>query len=283
MIKFNNIISSIENLAPLSGATAKIQKLYIEDIENFKIDKLVSLIESDALLSVNILKIANSPIYGFSSKITMVSQAVTLFGMMQVYGFIMKDMINKTIKAKTEVYGLSNERFNDICYLQSALLMQWYGKVDLNMARFLSSLALIMESGKLMIANEVSSSDYESEFLSGFKEAKEITEYEKELLDTTSYGLSSLIFQHWHLDSEYINILKSLDLDEISDKKIQKYVDILKVVIASINMKTILSKNSVLKACKLVKSMGLNPNEFANIALNLKKSYVQELDSRVKT
>jgi len=281
MMKFSNIISSIDNLAPLSGATAEIQKLYVDDIENFKIDKLVSLIESDALLSVSILKIANSPIYGFSSKITMVSQAVTLFGMMQVYGFIMKDMINKTIKAKTEVYGLSNERFNDICYLQSALLMQWYGKVDLNMARFLSSLALIMESGKLMIANEVSSSDYEEEFFSGFKEAKDITKFEKELLETTSYNLSSLIFQHWHLDPEYINILKSLDLDDISDKKMKRYVDILKVIIMAVNMKTILSKNSVLKACQLVKNMGLDPNKFANIALNLKRSYIQELDTRV--
>lgn len=75
-----HIIESIDSLAPLSNAILEVQDLYAAGQEELDIHKLVSIIESDALLSLNILKMANSPMYGFSSRITSVSQAVTLFG-----------------------------------------------------------------------------------------------------------------------------------------------------------------------------------------------------------
>jgi len=157
-MNFENIIHSVDSIAPLSNAVVEIQKLF-NNIEELDIHQLISLIESDIVLSGNILKMANSPLYGFSTKIASVSQAVTLFGIMQINSFIMSYSISECIKANTEVYGLSNEKFNDICNMQSALLLQWYSQIDLEDARFLASLALIMETGKLVISSEVINSD----------------------------------------------------------------------------------------------------------------------------
>ena len=275
-----HIIDSIDSLAPLSNAILEAQELYSAGQEELDIRKLVKIIESDALLSLNILKMANSPMYGFSSRIASVSQAVTLFGIMQVYGFIMKYAVSENIKAKTEIFGFSNERFNDICNIQSALLLQWYSKINLNDARFLAPLALIMETGKLIIADEVSVTSYEKEFVAGYRKSKDINNYEKSLIGTTSYELSSTVFNHWHLEPLYIKILHELHHDEFSSETISRYVKILNVILTAVNLKSILSKESVLNACKLLKEMGLDPEAFAKVALNVKRAYISELKVR---
>ncbi|WP_415250330.1 HDOD domain-containing protein [Sulfurimonas sp.] len=275
-----NIVKSIDALAPLSDAILDIQKLYSAGQEELDINKLISFIESDSLLSLNILKMANSPIYGFSTRIASVSQAVTLFGIMQVYGFVMKYAVSENIKAKTEIFGFSNERFNDICNIQSALLLQWYSKIDLEDARFLAPLALIMETGKLVIANEVSVTSYEKEFEEGFRKSKDSNNYEKLLIGTTSYELSSMVFKHWHLEPLYIRILKELQEKDEASETLRKYIQILNIVLSAVNLKSILSKASVLKACTQVKEMGLNPNAFAKVALNVKRAYISELKVR---
>ena len=282
-MNIDKILKYIDSLAPLSNAIVDIQKLYSCGEEDLNIDKLISLIESDLLLSVNILKMANSPIYGFSSRISSVSQAVTLFGIMQIYGFIMSYVVNENIKANTKIFGFSNEKFNDMCNIQSALLFKWYSKINLEDAKFLAPLALIMETGKLVIAYEVSASSYEEEFKQGFKKTTNIEQYEYEILETTSYEISSRIFNHWSLEPLYIEILKGLSSNiEVSDK-IKKYIDILNIIITAVNLKSVMTKDSVLKACVLIKKMGLDPNDFANVALSVKKSYINELKEREKS
>ncbi len=276
----NNVAKSIDSLAPLSDAIINIQELFNDGQEDLDINKLISLIQTDVILSVNILKMANSPLYGFSNKIASVSQAVTLFGIMQIYGFIMSYAISENIKAKTEFYGLSNERFNDICNLQSALLIQWYSKIDLDKARFLAPLALIMETGKLVISNEVETSDYKNEFLLGVKNSKDVRVYEKELLDETSYNFSAMVFQHWHLEPAYARILNSLDKKDILSEMIQSSTEILNVVITAVNVKSILTKASVLKGCELIKKMQLPQDDFIQVAIKVKKAYVKELEQR---
>lgn len=262
-MNYENIIKSIETLAPLSDALIKIQNLFNVDKEELDINALVKLIESDTVLTINILKMANSPLYGFSNKISSVMQAVTLFGIMQIYAFIMSYSVHENIKANTEIYGLSNKKFNDICTIQSALLLQWYSCIDIEDARFLAPLALIMETGKLVVSNS-------------FDPSNDILEDEREFLNVSSYEISSKVFAHWYMEPLYIRILKDLNEDSISEK-IQGARTILKIIITAVNIESLLTKDSVLKACKLVKDMGEDPNLFAKTALTVKKAYVNGL------
>jgi hypothetical protein len=192
----------------------------------------------------------------------------------------MKYVVAENIHAKTEIFGFSNERFNDICNIQSALLLQWYSKIDLETARFLAPLALIMESGKLVIANEVSSTFYEKEFEEGFRKSKNVSNYEKVLIGKTSYELSGMVFKHWHMEPLYIRVLEELNIGDTKSQTVAKYIEILSVIVTAVNLKAVLSKESVLAACKLVQSMGLDPEEFANVALKVKRAYMSELKVR---
>jgi len=272
-MKFNAIVQRIDSLPPLSNATVFIQQLYAEGAENVDIIKLVRIIESDALLTLNILKMINAPIYGFSRKIASISQAVTLFGTEIVYGLVMNYSIMEALKANTSSYGVSGSEFNDVCHLQSALMMQWYSKVDLRHAQFLAPLALVMEAGKLVLVREIESSDYVQEFKEGLAECSCIEEYENSLLGTTSYYISGLLFEHWNLEPLYVDMLKGLDFKQKSGFKMEYYIDTLHVVRTAINVKDVLTETSIQKASLFVEDMNLDVDHFIHVAKRIKETY----------
>jgi len=276
---FENIVKHIESLPPLSDSAILIEKLYAEGAENVDIIKLVRIIESDALLTANILKMINAPFYGFSKKIASVAQAVSLFGTEIVYGLVMSYALHEKLVANLSPYGVSSEKFNDICHLQSNLMTQWYSKVDLRHSQFLAPLALIMESGKLILANEIGSSDYTREFKKGLKECKKVEDYEDELVGTTSYYISGMLFEHWNLEPLYVHMLKNLDYQEEElTFKMEYYIRTLNVVRTAVNVKEILSDESIANACKLVEEMQLDAEYFEHVARRIKATYIKTLD-----
>ncbi len=274
---FENIVKHIESLPPLSDSAILIEKLYAEGAENVDIIKLVRIIESDALLTANILKMINAPFYGFSKKIASVAQAVSLFGTNIVYGLVMSYALNEKLVANLSPYGVSSVKFNEICHLQSTLLTQWHSKIDLRHAQFLAPLALIMEAGKLILANEISASDYAKEFKKGLANCNSVEDYEDELVGTTSYYVSGVLFEHWNLEPLYVRMLKNLDYNEEElTFKMEYYIKTLNVVRTAVNIKDILTDKSIANASKLVKDMDLDEEYFEHVAKRIKTSYMKK-------
>jgi len=269
-MNFRSIVRNVESLPPLSDTTLIVRELYLNGAGDVDINKLIHTIESDALLTANILKMINSPLYGFSKQISSVSQAVTLFGTHIIYGLVVRFSIESSIIANLRPYGVSNSTFNKICHMQSALMHQWYSEVDLKHAQILSPLALIMESGKLVVSQEVAQNASIKEFLKGIKETPFISEYENEVFGTSSYYVSGLLFEHWNLDTFYVDMLKGLDFEHDAGSKLGYYIDTLDVVRTAVNVKDIFTKESVLEAAEIVEDMKLNVDHFIKVATQLK-------------
>ena len=270
---FESITNQIESLPALSDTTHLVRELYRDGSGEIDIKSLIAIIESDALLTANILKMINSPFYGFSRQISSISQAVTLFGTQMVSGLVVKYSIESVIIANLRSYGVSNAKFNTICHLQSALLYKWYGTINLKHAQILAPLALIMESGKLVIAQEVAHSSSIKEYLKEFKAVECVTTYENSVFGTTSYYVSGLLFEHWNLDKLYVDMLKGLDYEHGSNSKLGHYLDVLDVVRKAINVKEIFTKESIADAVEIVKDMGLDIDSFLKITNDMKKNY----------
>jgi len=277
---FNHIIKNIDSLPPLSNAAYVVQKLYASGLENINITRLVKVIESDAMLAANILKMINSPYYGLSRRVATISQAVTLLGASRIHMLVINYAINEKLKADPSIYGFTNTQLNELCNLQSSLMFRWYSTINVQVAKFLSSLALIMESGKLILAEEVIASDYTSEFRKGFNECESIQEYEKSVINTTSYYLTALLFEHWKLEPTYVKLLKSLDFQEEEKQPVNKvkkaYTNALDIVRTSINAKDILSDAGIEKASLIVAEMGHDQKVFKDIAVNLRETYLEK-------
>ena len=293
---FESIIKNIDDMPPLSDIARVMQSLYSFGADNVDIKKLVRMIESDVMLTVNILKMINSPYHGFKNKISSVSQAVTLFGTRKIYGLVLHCAMDKQLKTDTSIYGFNNAQFNEMCILQSSLMMQWYAKVDLRDTHILTSVALLMESGKLIISKELHASDYLETYRKGFLACTNIEDFEEEFLGTTSYYLTALLFEHWHLDPIYSEVLKELDgkrdLESLEDTKAEKstdpieivkgeqsdaiikqYAKAIDVIRTAINLKEVLTDESIKKACEKVKAMNLDAERFEVVALRVRKKY----------
>jgi HD-like signal output (HDOD) protein len=282
-MNYANIVAEIESLPPLSDSAILIQKLYAEGAEKVDIIKLVRIIESDALLTANILKMINAPFYGFSKKIASVSQAVALFGTFTVYGLVINYAMKEQIKADTNAYNISPSDFNDICQLQSHLMVQWYSKIDTRHAQFLASLTLIMESGKLILSNEIKKSSYLVEFQQGIRDCEDISLFENDLIETSSYYLSGLLFEHWNLEPLYTVMLKNLDYDdEILGSQMLRYIDTLDVVRTAVNVKDILTQDSIKRASEIVEDMDLDVDYFKQIAYRIKRTYDKTKKGKIK-
>ena len=274
MLTFEDIVKQIESLPPLSHVTLHIQKLYVNGAENVNVIKLIRLIEMDATLTANVLKFVNDPKYGFSKKISSVSQAVTLLGTQIIYGIVTEYAIHAILQAEISAYGITNVQFNDICHLQSALIMQWYSLIDIRDAQFLTPLALIMEAGKLIISKEINESDYTSQFRRALSKVENVGKFEYEMFGVTSYYVSAILFEYWQLDTTFVEILKNLDFEEENvSKRTLDLRDVLDVVRTAVNTKECLTYHSIDQAAKLVKEIGLSEDTFLHTAHRLKRSY----------
>ena len=275
---YEDLVKNIDDMPPLSKVAMVIQGLYAHGARNVDVRKLIRMVEADVMLTANILKTINSPYYGFKSRISSISQAVTLLGTQQIYSLVIHYAISQHLTADTTIYGFNNAQFNEMCILQSSLMMQWYAKIDLHDTHILTSLALIMESGKIVISKELLGSDYREEYRKGFLACENIPKFEQEFLSTTSYYLSALLFEHWNLTPIYSIVLKNLDkeeseYDEEVDAIMAQYIKAIDVIRTAVNLKEVLTDESIKKAATKVSQMGLSGEDFEVVANRIRKKY----------
>ena len=270
-MNYKKIVSTVESLPPLLDTVDIIRRLYSEGASSVNLSRLSIAIESDALLSANILKMINSPLYGFSRKIDSVSQAISLFGSELIFALVARFSIQASIVANLRPYGLSNDAFNEMCQLQSKLVSEWYKEINASSAAFLAPLALIMESGKLILAKEITASGEIKAFCEGLMSASSLSIYEHNRFSTSSYYVSGLLFEHWNLSKHYVAILKGLDYEHPTLKELQEEIDVLDVVRTAINVREILTEESLSEASKIVTEMGHSVDAFLKAAKKLQK------------
>ncbi len=92
---FEKIFADVE-MPPCPKVVATLMhKLNEPDID---IDQIVPLLESDASLAAQILKIANSALYGLPGKVTSIAKAVALLGLSEVRNIAIGYAMTKTVK-----------------------------------------------------------------------------------------------------------------------------------------------------------------------------------------
>ncbi len=266
---FESLVNVINSLPPLPESVQKIQSLYT--LDEIEVSKLVSLIESDPILTADILARVNSPLYSFSKNIVSINQAVTLFGLAAIHGFVLSSAMSKNFELDMRPYNISNDMFSKTCNLQSALMFQWYMSVDIEHVKFLVPIAFLMEMGKVIIATEVKQSAYIELFQDELKKNERIEDVEMMFTDMTSAKIGALLFKHWYFDELFIETMQYLDERENAPVHVQRFIDAMNVVRTAINMNEQLSDKSILAAAKMVKELGFDEERFIKTARRLQE------------
>ena len=257
-----NIKERIKTLPPLPKSFHEINAICGN--ENGTINQLAKVIETDPMLVANLLKVANSPLYSFRREIRSVLQAISLFGMSTTRALTTDISIKKLLNVDIEPYGIIPEDFVQISALQSCLMREWYIKVDSKKLDILFLSALLQETGKILIADEIVKEDEVMPFKSEIESAINIAEVEKSFVGTTTATVTSKIFEHWGFDETMVEAIAFADSVEEAPDHIRDYALALKIVKTAVPMNSPLTERSVTISLNLVRKEGLNEDIFAN-------------------
>jgi len=202
----SSIIDSIKSLPPLSKTIIDINKVYADPEAG--ISDLAKVIEHDPMIIANLLKAANSPLYGFGREIRNAAQAVSLFGMSMTRSIALGNSVRKLLNVDMQPYRITSDKFAEISSLQATLMLKWYKQIDKQKADKLYLATFLQETGKILIASDVIQEDEATSFASEVEMSNNLAMLEKSYVDVTSSEVTALVFKHWGFDNEFIEMIK---------------------------------------------------------------------------
>lgn len=249
-----------ESFPNLPSSIQKIQSMFASDDINSVL--LVALLEEEPLISANILKLVNSVHYGLKKKVTSIKHAFILLGTTVIRGIAMATALKKSFPLDLSPYDISVEEFDKICVLRTRLIGLWLKDEDIDIET-LSSVSFLIESGKIVTANEINKNKLSSSFTELQKEHS-ILEAENLLFHINSYQVAAMLFKQWQFDENFTNLISSVLEPRTREQKF------LSVVVSVISTEGILSDENLEKAIHLLSIYDLHETKFMN-AINLLK------------
>ncbi len=274
ILPYNYIIEQVNSLPPLPESVLKIENLFAQGDPN--IDDLIAIIEKDPSLTAGILSKVNAPMYGFSKSIVSILQAVTLFGHTQIRSIVLGICIQRGFDINLSPYGITTSEFSKISIMQSEFIFQWYMAVNINIARIVTPIAFLMETGKILIAKDVLQDQKDQDFYNDLLESKDISSVENKYVAMTTAHVNALIFEHMNLHASFSDSMKYLDSeDEEIPDEMKDIVFPLHVVRIAINAQEQLTENSINKALEILQKHSYNEESFKRVAKRIRIKHME--------
>jgi len=254
IIEHKQISQFIETMQPLPKTLFEI--IRICDDDESSISELIKVVKVDPIISANILKAANSPIYG-SVELKTIDQAVTKFGKRAIKALSMSDVYNSVGEINLSAYGITEETFSNIARMRLSLMLKWYAKVSIADLSLLSSTAILGNIGQLLISKELLQRD-ENEH---FKELCEVfdTKYAEEfILNTTTSYVSSKILRFLKLSADIVDIIEHSDNPKDASPDLQKLCAVNYIVNSLVNVNGNIAQDISDELLDLMKEYKLN-------------------------
>ncbi len=256
------ILDKVKAFPPLDDTVTKVMAV-CNDADG-SIGDLAKVVQSDPMTTTNILKAANSPLYGFSREIKSIMQAVSIFGMETVKGFAFSSFLQKKPDLDLSPYGIDAKDFAAISEQQNAFVNKWYkgqrAKLDI-----LTLPSFLMEIGKIVLSSMVIEHNKKDEFKSLIeqaKSAKDIEALEQKVFGITNEEVTSILLQEWNFDPLMYNAIRHLHNPENAENDTKEYAQILQIVKTIITTKSMDIEQSIQDALALVDEYGLDRQSF---------------------
>ena len=224
----SSITNSIKSLPALSKTISQINAIYANP--KASLNDMIKAVKHDPMIIANLLKAANSPLYGFSSGISNPAQVVSLFGMSMTRTIAVSNAVRKLLSVDMQPYGISSERFAEISELQASLMLKWYKKIDKIKADKLYLASFLQETGKILIASDIIQGEETTSFYSEIELTNNIAQVEKSYVDVTCSEVTAEVFEYWEFDNEFIEMIRYADYPDKAPSKIREYSTALNIV-----------------------------------------------------
>lgn len=266
-----NILEKIESLPPLPQT--------IEEIESFRkkkdkeVEELTKIIEKDALVISTLLKISNSSLFGFRSKVESVGRVINLLGINFTVYVTISETINNLLATDLTPYNIKSEDFINASTASSNLVNLWVGKIDNEIKDEILLASILQETGKFILSELIISRGLFEEFTQKLQSGMDVVDVERELLGITTSQVTAEIFKYWKLSDELINIIEFVDDTNKCQAEYRKKAQYLDVIKTACDASSLLSEKSIEKALKKAVSY--------NLEIDLLKKAIETLQDRL--
>ncbi len=254
------ILKKIKQLPPLPESAMQIEAVYQNPDSSF--NDMVKILEQDPLLTADILKAANSPLYGFSREINAISQAVGLFGMGTVRGFALASIVKKSFSLDLSPYGISNDMFSALSKKQHGLMTAWCLRKENKLLGVLSPAAFLVEIGKVLIAQQIMTDGKQEEFRDALVNLGDVEAAEREVIGADTPEVSATIFAQWKFEEGLVDVIRNCQSPENAAEEDRRPARILHVVRVAVPISGKVTDESVAAAKELIEKYDLDMESF---------------------
>lgn len=251
-----SILEKIESLPPLPKTITEIEQFRRKSEK--EASELLEIIEKDALIISTLLKISNSAMFGFRSKVETPGRAINLLGINFTISIAIGGTVQNLLVTNLEAYGISSDDFMRASNLSSTLTHLWVSKFDYDLKEELLLPALLQESGKFVLADIISNEKKVEEFKNKIASGEEIAVAEKEVVGMTTSEITAKIFRHWKLSDNLVNLIEFVDDVSKCDDSIKGKAQVLDVIKTACSIEDPLSDSNAAKAIAKAKAYGLD-------------------------
>ncbi|WP_294961005.1 HDOD domain-containing protein [Sulfurimonas sp.] len=256
----DDILKKIKQLPPLPESAMQIEAVYQDPDSSF--NDMVKILEKDPLLTADILKDANSPLYGFSREINAISQAVGLFGMGTVRGFALASIVKKSFALDLSPYGINNDMFSALSKKQHGLMTAWCIRKENKLLGILSPAAFLVEIGKVLISQQIITEGKQEAFRDALNELQDVEAAEKKVVGVDTPEVSSTIFKHWRFEEGLVDTIANCLSPENAEPEDIRAAQILHVVRTCVPINGIITDASIETAKTLIEKYDLDMESF---------------------
>ena len=263
-----NILNKIDSLPPLPKTIIEVEEFRKKP--NKEIADLLKIIEKDALIVSTLLKISNSAMFGFRTRVETPARAVSLLGINFTISIAIAGTVQNLLKSDLEPYGVNVNDFMKASNTASILANLWLSKIDLALKEEIVLPALLQETGKFILADYIKQENLSETFRGKVDSGELIEDVERNLLGITTSQVTAQIFRHWKLSDKLVNMIENVDnISNVSDEY-KKQTQILEVIKTAAYIKNPLSDENVKKAIEKASKYKLDITSLKNAITTLK-------------
>lgn len=166
-----------------------------------QIEDFVNVIQNDSMLAVRIIRVANSPFFGFPRRAESLHQAISLIGIMQLHDLVLSCLCIRTFSSvPKQIFNLEAFwKYSIECGIAARTIAQCSLTLPTNLYFSLGLLHEIGHAAMFLKSPELSLQALDKSMIQG----KDITELERDYFGFDYTQIGQIMMQQWNLPDLY--------------------------------------------------------------------------------
>ena len=200
------LLENIDAIPALPESVQAVEKVYADPESTF--EDMCKAIESDPLLTANILRIVNAPLYGLKRNVASISTAISLLGKDAIRTFVLTSAMESNFTIDLSPYNMTREEFTLACDRQLALCINWLIRKESKVIPLLSPAAFLVDLGRVIISKTLIENGKADVIQTALANGEDIDQAEKTACGAKTTDVTATLFHKWNLDPDIIHIIR---------------------------------------------------------------------------